>query len=902
MKQFLLFFAFVFIFVISVFNKITVTDNYTNRSDLATTPIQNYCFPNSPISNNENTHESESSGGMNVSLKGMAVSTIRNEEYNISYSEDLKSYQSPNRANNIRFIYHNDGFTAKTRDNKIPLFDIADKRLRPEEKKFKEIPEWELKLRVNGYSKDIDHENLFSGGIMKVDKNRSYVEDGNLRLEYTNDERGMRQDFIVMKKPSGNDRLRINLEATTNLNISIDKESVTFTDNSGNEMMKYSSLKVWDANGKELRAGFEKINEITDTKLFAITVNEDNAVYPITVDPISTSPNWIAEINQPDAGFGFSVSYAGDVNNDGYDDVIVGAPYYDNGQTNEGRAFVYLGSNIGLLPVAIWTTESNQDYAQLGWSVSAAGDVNNDGYDDVIVGADSYSNDQAYEGRAYVHFGSAIGLSAVPNKILESNQANAKFGYSVSCAGDINNDGYSDIIVGAPLFDNGQTDEGRIFIYYGSATGPSLTANTTSESNQANAFFGNAVSRAGDVNGDGFDDLIIGANVFDNPQRDQGCGFIYYGSPTGIPTTANWKNSSINEWFSYLGVSICAAGDVNGDGYDDIIAGATGFDSPAYQDEGKVFVYYGSALGPTLNADWTAENSQAFSRFGNSVSTAGDVNNDGYDDIIVGSYLYENGQEDEGKAYIYFGSSVGLTSPAFWSTEINQAGACFGNSVSSAGDVNGDGYSDVIVGAYLYDNGQANEGRAYVYYGASGGPKVLDLNVVIEGLYNNVTNTSLTDSISVNLRSSVPPYAIADVSKTKINTSGKGIYSFNSASNGVGYFIEVRHKNSITTWSAVPQFFTNNFKTYDFRTASSKAFGNNMIRVDDSPVTYAIYSGDVNLDEHVELEDMLIVYNDANNFITGNSVTDLNGDLVVDLNDLIFTSNNSSNFVHVAHP
>ena len=112
-----------------------------------------------------------------------------------------------------------------------------------------------------------------------------------------------------------------------------------------------------------------------DPKLFAIVVEDKNADYPVTIDPISSSYNWSAERNQPDAAFGFSVNTAGDVNNDGYSDVIVGAPFYDNGETNEGRAFLYYGSIIGLLPVAIWTAESNQEYAQFGYSVSTAGDV-----------------------------------------------------------------------------------------------------------------------------------------------------------------------------------------------------------------------------------------------------------------------------------------------------------------------------------------------------------------------------------------------------------------------------------------------------------------------------------------------------------------------------------------------
>ena len=103
------------------------------------------------------------------------------------------------------------------------------------------------------------------------------------------------------------------------------------------------------------------------------------------------------------------------------------------------------------------------------------------------------------------------------------------------------------------------------------------------------------------------------------------------------------------------------------------------------------------------------------------MATAGDVNGDGYSDVIVGAPRYDNGQTDEGRAFVYHGSAAGLAPPPAWTAEGNQAGADFGGSVATAGDVNGDGYSDVIVGAPVYDNGQTDEGRAFVYHGSAAG-------------------------------------------------------------------------------------------------------------------------------------------------------------------------------------
>ena len=107
--------------------------------------------------------------------------------------------------------------------------------------------------------------------------------------------------------------------------------------------------------------------------------------------------------------------------------------------------------------------------------------------------------------------------------------------------------------------------------------------------------------------------------------------------------------------------------------------------------------------------------------FGYAVASAGDVNGDGFSDVIVGSYLQDNGQSNEGRAFVYKGSATGLATSPTWSLESNQSSANFGFSVATAGDVNGDGFSDVIVGAELFDNGETNEGRAFVYHGSATG-------------------------------------------------------------------------------------------------------------------------------------------------------------------------------------
>jgi hypothetical protein len=147
----------------------------------------------------------------------------------------------------------------------------------------------------------------------------------------------------------------------------------------------------------------------------------------------------------------------------------VGAYEYDNGQLGEGRAFVYHGSRGGLSATPDWTAESNQDSAFFGISVGTAGDVNGDGYPDVVVGADSFDHGQGNEGVAFIYHGSAGGLGSAPRRRAESDQDSAHFGRSAGTAGDVNGDGYAELVVGAPLYDRGQLNEGVAFVYRGRA-------------------------------------------------------------------------------------------------------------------------------------------------------------------------------------------------------------------------------------------------------------------------------------------------------------------------------------------------------------------------------------------------------------------------------------------------
>ena len=297
--------------------------------------------------------------------------------------------------------------------------------------------------------------------------------------------------------------------------------------------LRFAGLVAWDSVGRSLPAHMEG----TDQGL-RLVVDDSDAVGAVTVDPLLTTANWTVESNQVSAELGWSASSAGDVNGDGFGDVAVGARAYDNGSLDEGALFVYLGSAAGLGTTAAWTAEGDQAGARFGNDVGSAGDVNGDGYGDLVVGSSLYDGGSTDEGRAFLYLGSATGLATTSAWTAESDQASAQFGTTVASAGDVNRDGYGDVLVGAVDYDNPSVDEGRVWLYLGSASGLSAAPAWTNESNQTRAYYGHALGSAGDVNGDGYGDVAIAARHYTNGQSQEGMVFVYLGSASGLGTTA----------------------------------------------------------------------------------------------------------------------------------------------------------------------------------------------------------------------------------------------------------------------------------------------------------------------------------------------------------------------------
>jgi hypothetical protein len=400
-----------------------------------------------------------------------------------------------------------------------------------------------------------------------------------------------------------------------------------------------------------------------------------------------------------------------------------------------------------IIKVPNWIFETNQaadisDYDHREMMVANGCDVNGDGYDDVLIGDRDY--DYLYprddNGRAWLYFGGPSGLKNTADIIFNPPYQNyyGFFGTQVACAGDVNGDGYDDIIIGMDNYDNVYSDEGAVFVYYGSPSGPSTTPSWMARGDATYAHFGLSVDSAGDVNGDGYDDIIVGT-LENETYSVISHAYVWYGGPgglgaTGLPSNADWVATS-SAYASYFGRTVRGIGDVNGDHYDDVMIGAYQYDG-AYTNQGAVFVYYGSASGlgdpgTPANADWMAVSGQTSALFGYAGDGVGDLNGDGYDDIAVGAYGYDNPEVNEGKVFVWYGSASGLgpngdPSNANWSAESNIAGVNFGYVVRPGGDVNHDGYADLLATAYYYPfdaQGQplAGAGAWFVWTGSASG-------------------------------------------------------------------------------------------------------------------------------------------------------------------------------------
>jgi Ca2+-binding RTX toxin-like protein len=471
---------------------------------------------------------------------------------------------------------------------------------------------------------------------------------------------------------------------------------------------------------------------------------------------------------------GYAVAGIGDINGDGLDDILIGALQADPSTgTNAGVSYVILGKVGGYAsPIDLGALNGTNGFSIKGVSafdfsgasVSGIGDVNDDGLDDFIVGAPRADAAAGLDaGAAYVvfgrngGFGATLDLSSLDGTngyAIRGGGAGDGLGLAVSAAGDINNDGIADLIVGAR---QGEASSGLSYVVFGTAEARAATVDvrTLNGNNgfsisgiDAGDLSGMSVSSAGDLNNDGFDDLIIGAPNGDPGGRSNaGEAYVLFGKTGGFAASIDLASLNGTNGFTingvtagdYAGWSVASVGDLNNDGIDDVAIGALYADPAGKISAGQVYILYGrnGGFGSMVNlSSLTSSTGSIISGAiagdltGYAVSSAGDLNGDGVDDLLIGA-LYGDSADgaDAGQSYVLFGRTGGLGLNVDLSL-LNGVGgfaiagaipgAYAGGAVTAAGDVNGDGVDDLLIGAPNADpSGRTDAGGGFVLYGAT---------------------------------------------------------------------------------------------------------------------------------------------------------------------------------------
>jgi hypothetical protein len=639
---------------------------------------------------------------------------VRDTEYHFSQRSD-GLFTAPNRAHGLRSVVTRSGLVIEPR---VSVPDAA----------------WDVRFDLARVSRG-DAGFRPSGHLRRgSDPARVEISGGGVSQWFVNERRGLEQGFTLDSKPfadrSGPLVLELTVGGRATAEPSPEAGAVLFRAPGGLPVLEYAGLHAYDAARRPVPATLELAGDRV-----RLVVNDAEATYPLVVDPTFSSPAWSAESDQTQANFGFALAM-GDINCDGRSDVIVGADKFDAGEEDEGRVFVYTGTPFGLNTAPAWTAEGNRSLAVFGTRV-AAGDFNGDGCDDLAISAPSYDDSvQIFEGWVFVFYGSGSGLGlngspANADWVGQGNQVGGGFGTGLAPA-DVNGDGYDDLVIGADEHTNPadpQESEGMAYVFHGAAApiglgsnGEPANADWITDSDVVEADYGVMVANAGDVNHDFCDDVLIGAPDVNTNFDAEGRVYLYLGIPSvGLSTTPIWTlNGESNG--AQLGQAVAGAGDVNSDGFADVLLGAPDFSSGQLF-EGRALLFHGNSTGQLGSVPaWSTEGGQGSSNYGAALAGAGDVNNDGYDDVIVGGSEWDNGELDEGAAFLYYGSTAGLSVTPAKTFELHQEGAHLGIAVAGGGDVQNDSHDDVVIGADEYNApepgiDEVNEGGAFAFWG-----------------------------------------------------------------------------------------------------------------------------------------------------------------------------------------
>jgi hypothetical protein len=537
------------------------------------------------------------------------------------------------------------------------------------------------------------------GGVDLVEADR-----GNLVEWFDGATRGMEHGWTIVHRPSGSDLLGFELTVDAAVvDVSIDAKRAWFESDEGT-VWNVSGLAAWDADGRPLELWLEP----GDAGLM-VRVDDTDAIYPITVDPWYTTTS--TEIQNTTSSSVYSNS--GSIRDEGTG-------------CRCGHASTYTGTIAWNGNESDLTSEwggNNYDY-RYGTIVRGISDTNGDGADELIVASHTWLldcsetsdetiwNGEAGElggtvsvtapgcdnegGRAFIYNGREGGLNDDHVATMRGDGSTDHFGRSIITSGDFNGDDHNDLLVGIPLDDDGGTDAGSLRLFPGTSIGIADSAVTTIHGEGDDENLGLYTYRfgAGDIDGDGKDDLVVGIPTDDETGTDAGKIIVYMGTGAFLPTyiSETLYGEVAGDRF---GESV-AVSDVNGDGYADVVVGAPNNDDGS-ADAGKVYVFEGTADGMSTTASHGQYGESSSNNLGQRLYSLGDINGDGYGDVYMAG--------DSSDARVYHGDASGLTGVADqrWSR----------TDLEAIGDINEDGYDDIRIGEEIKMGSESGEMRLW---------------------------------------------------------------------------------------------------------------------------------------------------------------------------------------------